>query len=258
MRKIMISKNIFILVVFILVIFSVSACGVKPKTIGTIVNPAVEVTPTPTSVATVKPSTTPVKKDDINMIDTFTTSQQKELNIFLSNFSEQQFGFFDNKNINTAQLIDFSILYNIINDYNNNNKNVKYIDNYKCCISADIIAQNIKRFFDIDIKHRSTKENTYSDGKYEWMAATGEQFTVLSVADEMYDNGDGTYLVKFKVYSMLDSFDESAQISDFYPYIISQAEKSSKLKFDYSGTAIVKPHSLSGKKTYQLVLYKKN
>lgn len=238
MRRIEKVNSVLVLGLIIVTIMCLNACGGNQTSIHT-------TSPVTTSVST----KTPTENTDINMIEKFTSNQQKEINIFLSNFSEQFFDTFDNNNYDAAQLIDFAISYNRINNTNNMN-------NYS--ISANVIAQNIKRFFGIDINHKSTKENTYFDGKYEWEPASGEANSIISIVNEMYDKGNGTYLVKFKVYSMVDYQQENAQPSKFYPYTPQQAQKSTELEFNYDGSATIKSYTNNGIKTYQLVAYTKN
>jgi len=183
---------------------------------------------------------------DDNMVPDFQGDSQKELNIFLSNFSE---AFFAEgtpyTEYDSEKLISFAFIHNIIN----NNGVVQYA-NDEMSIDGETIAQTVNKYFNVKLKHESVSDYTYRNGRYYTTAATGENYSYCSIVDEMYDNGDGTYDVHFVVYSG----PADTKMEPYYVYSHNSAENDSSLTPDYSGKAVIGRKDKGG---YYLISYTK-
>lgn len=121
----------------------------------------------------------------------FTTQQLKLMSTFLSNFTEQGFYDFDVKKSDaydalhlgdpsSPDLIRFGIWHNYINNFKTRIKKcpVKGCEHGALAIDAKFVAESVKKYFDINLKHHSVKDSDppyYFDGKlYHFDGADGE------------------------------------------------------------------------------------
>ena len=182
-----------------------------------------------------------------NLILTAHGGVMRVLNTFLSCFSETSFAY------NTAftsgdmeQMIDFAFAYNIIH----NPAMLKYTTP-SASFSADTIAQTVKEYFNVDIKHQSTSRYTYENNQYYTSEDVNQSYNYCSIADEMYLKNDGTYSVHFVVFSTPGMSITQLMDEDEVCFLAS-AESSSYLERAYEGAATL------GRKTeggYYLISY---
>lgn len=207
--------------------------------------------------------------------------EQYKLNIFLSNFSEQWFhesyiwdeqrqegilvsDKFESQTGDVDEIVDFAWLYAELNM--NVVEEVPYGDRWYFGIDIDTIISVSQRFFgrSIDPADIQTGEmdkygdyNTIViDGKLCHPIAAGETYNHMTVAQKLYDLGNGTMRVDFSIYEVTDS--GIGTIADRSVYYLSPEEANSRRNFDYrrGGVAVVKPYTAdNGKDTYQLVSY---
>lgn len=136
-----------------------------------------------------------VKTDEQDIYSTLTSEQKKDLNVFLSNFSEAFFKYYDADNINTNDLISFAFIHDKIN----NSKLIRYKDS-NMGISAERVNETLNKYFGKSIVNESTNDWQY-DGECYWMGgADGESYDYFSVALNLVDLNNGTYRVDFNTY----------------------------------------------------------
>ena len=217
-----------------------------------------------------------------------TDDQRYELNIFLSNFSEQNFrtivswnnrtntydympdGFFDARNADPMELIQFTWTYGKINL--NATENVTYEGLYYYGVDISTLNSLSMRFFNrslsiSDVKTGKWMENIgYSivavGDKVCTPAADGDTYSGLSIADHLYDLGDGTMQAEFTVYEATDYGSEGItsiggiNSKSIYNFTAEEAADHPDLERHLSGTAILRPYTMeSGRETYQLITY---
>jgi|GEM_PF-332879 len=183
-----------------------------------------------------------------NFILTAHTEPMRVLNTFLSSFSEASFSYdtaFTSGDM--EKMIDFAFIHNIIH----NQEALQYSDSYMS-FSADIIAQTVKEYFNVDITRQSTSQFTYRDNRYYSPAAAGESYSYCSIADEMYYNEkDDTHDVHFVVFSTPD-MNITELMNTAGIFFLSDAESKSYLQRLYEGTATI---GRNNKGEYYLISY---
>lgn len=192
---------------------------------------------------------TEAQPENVNMIDGFNSEGRRRINIFLSNFSEAFFGDLDQSN--KRDLIFFAYLHNKINSHT-------YIkaDGYYYFISAARVDETLTRFFGKSIEHGSVHDFEYRNNAYYTPAADGESYNSFTVANEMYDMGDGTYLVYFTVYELdLDVYFDSGISNQYYELTPWGAASRSDLTHSYNGSAVVRDYDGGSFQSYQIVNY---
>lgn len=179
-----------------------------------------------------------------DIYNTLTSEQKKDLNVFLSNFSEAFLKYYDADNVNTNDLINFAFIHDMIN----NNKLIRYKDS-NMGISAERVSETLNKYFGKSITNESTNEWQY-DGEYYWKSgAAGESYDYFSVALNLVDLNNGTYRVDFNTYyAGYDSMDPKC-----YWYSESDASNDTDCRRSDSGTAIIKSCVYNNKETWQLL-----
>ncbi len=196
----------------------------------------------------------------INILDTYTPEQYKNINIFLSNFSEASFpygGTFNKNNPNYGDLINFAYIHNLINNPSNVGFNSNTAEMY---VSVDAADRTIDKYFGLALPHESAGYYVCRDGKFSAPAASGEGHCYVSVAKNMTDNGDGTLTVNFGVFTYGDLYDMdedewATHSAEGYWSTYSSITNSGVWKERYSGTAVVRQKEYDGKQTYELISY---
>ncbi|MBQ4528661.1 MAG: hypothetical protein II998_11395 [Clostridia bacterium] len=198
-----------------------------------------------------------VDRQSVSILDTMSAPEKREVNIFLSNFSE---AFYDpNNDYYTSfeeQKLSFAEIHLSLNSWNE--VSYDYSNNYGyVVISAESVDRVLNRFFGSTIPHETPANSElwfYNNGKFYRPASSGESYTRFTIANSMYVNENGTYKVNFDIYYD-SSLGGGAVLDDKTVYSLTPSQAS--LKYDYigSGTAIVKPKVYNNSNTYELVDY---
>ncbi len=188
-------------------------------------------------------------KISLNVLNDMSDSQRKEVNIFLSNFSEAHY----NKTYNDSNEDKINFVYKHIM-INTSGDEIIY-DNGMTKISVSTVDRILNRFFGESIPHKTPADATsweYSDGFFQMPSAEGESVAYFSIATNMKDNGNNSYSVNFDVY-----FNEKGPHDpipkECYTYTSDKAAKN--YSYVYSGTATVKPKTVNGSETYKIISY---
>ncbi|MBO4334403.1 MAG: hypothetical protein J5846_01020 [Desulfovibrio sp.] len=137
----------------------------------------------------------------------FSQAQLKLMSTFLSNFTELGFMDFDVKkdgnddllhlgdDPSNPDLIRFGIWHNYINNAKSRIKPcpIKGCEHGSLVIDAKFVAESVKKYFDIDLKHRSVDQSDppyIFDGKlYHFEGADGEAVYYAEVKQATQENG---------------------------------------------------------------------
>ncbi len=199
----------------------------------------------PTSIV----PTEEAESQGVEMIQGFDAKARRRINIFLSNFSEQHFGSLDKTDRNA--LVFFAYMHNKINIPSSITADGGYY-----VINKDTVDQTLYRFFGFTIEHNTTAQFKYRNNAYYTPAADGEAFCYFTVATEMYDQGDGTYLVYFEVYALdVDVYFQYGITNEYYELSIADARSRSDVSYCYSGSAIVCDYDGGSFTSYQTIDY---
>ena len=235
----------------------------EPTTEATTAAPTTQpTTQAPTTEATTQteaePEETARAGNGASLTHSFDASDWYRINIFLSNFSEQGFGTLDHND--AFSLVKFAYLHNQINNPDNlNYSSGSYV------MSTEVTDSTLLRFFGHTVEH-DTLSKTYSGGYtetinygvygYYFPAASGEFNGYLSIADSMYDNGDGTYNVYFSVYEVnWEEYNNYGISSEYYYLTNYEAAANWALEYCYSGSAQVRDYDGGSYRSYQLLSY---
>lgn len=211
-----------------------------------------ETTAAPTAAPTAPPATEPK-----NLLDGFSSSELKTLNVFLSNFSEVFMGSYDSSNYSYYDVLNFCHLHFVIN-----NSNYITFGSTEMWMSAANVDTAAKRYLGASVPHSGTYESSYGNyyryesGNWYSPAASGESYNDFTIANSMTRNADGTYTVNFDVYSLeLAIYFEIGMPAGLYN-VRSASQCTYPIEYRYSGTAIIRDYTLStGSASYQLVRY---
>lgn len=184
------------------------------------------------------------------------------INIFLSNFSEQQIQTFTTATCADDYLLRFVELYLKINE----NSRISLVAGEEC-MSLEDANTYMKRFFGRTVSPYegatylldAWNSFRYSGGCFRFPAADGGSFNRFTVVYEMNAKGDGTYTVSFQVFE-LDITEYWDKGMDNALYWLSNDEVaalvwSGRVKPVQGGTAVVKDYTFNGKSTYQILSY---
>ncbi len=205
-----------------------------------------------------EPATTQKKTEKpTEAIQGLSSQEQYRINIFLSNFSEQDFSDYDSSNVSDEQLVTFAYLHNMINNYSK----MKIEDDYYGTFSLDVINNTLDRYFGKSI-HPSQGQMFgqyyhYADSKIYCPMASGASHGTMTVVDSLKDLGDGTLKADFKIYTV-DQFNTGGnRITDtsYYYFTPEKAKNSTETTYQRSGTAIVKRKEYNGTSTFELIKY---
>ncbi len=137
----------------------------------------------------------------------FTPQQMKRMSTFLSNFTELGFFNFDTEasgdddmlhlgdDPSSPDLIRFGIMHNYINNFKSRIRNCpkKNCPHGSLVIEAKYVAEAVKKYFDIDLKHRSVDDSDppyHYDGKvYHFEGADGEAVYYALVQKAAVEDG---------------------------------------------------------------------
>lgn len=204
-----------------------------------------------------------------DLIPTMSENQRYMINIFLSNFSEIDFNDYDANTASRDQLIYFGCKHNSVNHTSgaipiSDEEAAKYVtldDFIHACYKTDeeTVSNSIDRYLGKKVQHGEAKYNVmgydwqfgYDNGYYYYDSGEeGDARRVFSIADNMYDNGDGTYTVIFTNYSS----GYTDILNDCYNLTSESIEGFGiKVNKGATGKAVVRPYNYNGKDTYQLI-----
>ena len=185
-----------------------------------------------------------------------TSSEQYEINLFLSNFAEQHFQNYDSNNYSDDQLIQFAYISTRVN-----RSDAQYFEGSYTCMNLDDINYAYQRFFNktfIPEEGRTYAEYyLYENGKLKAPSADGASYGILTVVDSLVPNSDGTYNVTFKNYEFPEFNTAGYMIpsKDYYYTTPEQAEASNEMRCLQTGTAVVQRKDPNQANSYFLIKY---
>lgn len=215
-------------------------------------------------------TTLPVETEPAKVQVELTEQMRYEINIFLSNFSEQMFwspqaGVFRSADADAYEILFFA--WNNLS-YNTHDSEEVVIDGeYYEGLALDAVIDRCERFFGRSLTASDAEaaggDFRMIDGLICRPEAWGDTYEDMTVADAMYDLGDGTMWVEFTVYSPTeDAFmDDVSTVGginskSIYYYTPEQAVDSGYFVPRLKGNALVRPKTLeNGRETYELVTY---
>ena len=185
-----------------------------------------------------------VEESESHQAVRFGPNGQYRINIFLSNFSEQNYWYY-NPNDKDA-LINFAYLFLKINDFSA----LEYdeTDPTRIMLPSSTVDQVLYRFFGRTIKH--------TESAYYFPMADGESYSRFSVATIMESNGDGTYKVAFNIYELspTDNYYDSVP-SEYYSLTTSGVWQRADVSYCGSGSAVIREVINGGYTSYQVISY---
>ena len=254
-------KKLLALLLALLTLLSLAACGEKPEELpisdepaaeSPAENPAAETeapapaaeTPAPApetpapAAETPAPETPAPEPTDPGVLTALNGTQQYEANVFLSNFGEQGFawsGPFEAADAGVVQLFAFAHLWAKINS----RSKIFYENNFEV-MTRDDYTEIVKRYFALEQVPEPAEGEDFSEafgmGNFDWdrswyaggrfyfPAADGESHTGFCVADEAYKLPDGNWRFRFTVYELdLDIYWDNNGIPGAY-YRLTPAE----------------------------------
>lgn len=220
-------------------------------------------------VAMVQDPYTEYDWDSMNL-RSLSSGEQREINIFLSNFSEVWFheydlhtfevGYdvFDTAEAEDSQLINFVFNHLLVNGFSVLSQTS---DGSEVYLSLSKINTYTQRFFGRNVTLEGFVLPNYqvsSDKVYRtW--GSGDTYNHMTVAEEMWLQADGTYVVKFRIYAAGVAYDAGpGSIGDSSIYYLTpeQARTDPGVTYYRSGIAVVKPYRHNGRDSYQLISYR--
>ncbi len=187
-----------------------------------------------------------------NLLLNMDSAARREVNIFLSNFSEAYY----EPNSGYCSLEEEKIGFAYTHSFLNSPSLTFYEGDYMGMTAANVDAI-LNRFFGNSVPHetpKNSKEWFYENGKFLMRAASGEFYGYFSTATNMTKRADGNYDVAFNIYA--DYSEEGIESKSVYKLTDSEATAA----YDYcgSGQAVLKAKVHNGSNTYELVSYSVN
>lgn len=198
------------------------------------------------------------------------SGEQREINIFLSNFSEVWFhesdlytfeGHYDpfeTDSAEDAELIRFVFRHLLANGFSVFSQTS---DGSEVYLSLSKINTYTQRFFgrNVSLAGFSLPGFRVSGERVYMSYGIGETYNHMTVAEEMWLQSDGTYVVKFRIYTAGYAYDAGpGTIGDSSIYYLTpeQARTDPGVTYYRSGIAVVKPYEHNGRASYQLLAYR--
>jgi len=199
------------------------------------------------------------------------------INIFLSNFSEQQFHegviawpehredpYFTAQSADAMELLSFAWRYAKINQAAY--ESVFLENGYYYGVSVDTIEALSQRFFGHSIAEEIYEAGAsgallIKDGKVCFPAADGEAYNRLTLLDQAVEQSDGSIKVEFSIYST--DIDDSIVFAgstihnkSLYYFTQEEAAGHAMLHYEHGGEAVIRPYTAeNGTASFQLVSY---
>ncbi len=184
------------------------------------------------------------------------------INIFLSNFSEQNVLPFSSSTVADDYLIRVVEIYCKIN----HRDAISYANGDEC-LSLETANMYLNRFFNRTVSPYNGQEYlldawhtfVYKDGYFRFPAADGASYNKFTVVYDMLANSDGTYTVDFQIYE-LDIMEYLDKGMDNALYWLSNEEAADlvwnrRILPVQGGTAVVRDYTFNGRPTYQILSY---
>ena len=187
------------------------------------------------------------------VLTTMTSEEKSDVNLFLSNFSEQHYGFAGPYKSPEEEKLNFAITHIRINTPDV----LVELPEGGYGIKAEEIDKILYKFFGSTVAHPVEDSLwKYEDGMYKYTAVAWDSdfYAMFSIATSMFAMSDGTYTVEFNIYAE-PQVEQGDTITDKSVYSLSPAKATEKYDYCGYGTAVVREKSYNGKKTYELVDY---
>ena len=201
------------------------------------------------------------KKHETEPADTveITKDMQKKLNIFLSNFAEQDMSSFDYGRPDTGELADFAYRWTYINKQSD----IDITTDGYYTISLDKVKRVVNKYMDYDLTDDDLDSYTWpnadqgfvSKGKYFVPAADGESYNTLAIVTSLSEEGGDNYRAQFDIYDLdwdyfINNEDVDSVPGEFYSYDAAAAEAEPNLVKNGGGYAIIRKDGDSYKLRY--------
>ncbi len=194
----------------------------------------------------------PVQSEEENLLPEMSSGEKREVNIFLSNFSEAGYdptsGYFSQD----EALINFAFTH----VYINSSSKVVAEDGYMGISASDTDAV-LKRFFGKTVPHKTpagSKIWIFRNNSFVIPVATGDSYGSFSIATKIRLRQDGNYEVDFNVYNDPEIVGGD-KITDKTIYSLSDSQAAAKYDLIGRGIAVLKPKKHNGEETYEIVSY---
>lgn len=200
---------------------------------------------------------------------TLANSLRKELNICLSNLSEQQFGErhygTEHFRVHDIQSMDMAVLLQFLFEHRHtNNRTIRSRTNSdgELYMTVDEINGPMQRLFGRTV----TAEEAAALGFYTVGNTVYGQINTslwhnrLSLTDTVRDLGNGCYEVEFRIFETDDQYCELnftgvITEADLYEYTVEEAYSDTSLYYYRNGIALVKPTKVGSVDTFQILTY---
>lgn len=209
----------------------------------------------------------------VEIFHTLTDQEKRALNIFLSNFSEAFFEYYnayeERTSSNSQALLSFAVMHYYLN-LADQIEGVKKEGNNYSGIRLEKIATKLNRYFYnlnctpgfIDLNANARKDFWFSDGKYLLMEpADGATIARFSQVESLLEEEDGTLRAEIDIYTFESRPGDDLRHGDVPNWVYdprtkwSGSNKADATKVDTATAALIRYEHL-GKPSYQLVEYK--
>lgn len=198
----------------------------------------------------------------------FSGEEQKNANTFVSNFAEIYFENFDKSTAGIERYLDFVLIHFTVNANSKLKVEKKGDLSYETFTFEDA-QSSIGKYFSYllnkeDCEKLSAPPSTYgdqpagpyyADGKIWYQSGAGESYNRIAIVDFATNNGDGTMILNFTIYSIdLDVYNklDANGLKEYYKLTPDKAKADKTLTVVTTGTAKVSV----GQTSYSLISYK--
>ncbi len=128
-----------------------------------------------------------------------------KMGTFISNFTEARMYNIDADSISQEELVHFGTWHNAVNNYNSRIRVRPNGKHGSLLISKKFVAESVKKYFNIDLKHASTEEAYYDGKDYHFSHADGDPVyyadvqevsrkgNIITMRGELYSSEDEDY-----------------------------------------------------------------
>ncbi len=200
--------------------------------------------------------------EPVELLSKMSTQQRKELNIFMSNFSELNFPNFKRDDYDLATVVNFAYMHNKINSFGRDKIDVRQWNGESCySISTADVDACLDRFLGVQVEHEGFEMDMHQIGcdgeRYYFPAADGEAFNTFTVVNFMNRMADGkTIAVSFDIYDLdYEVYWDTGLEDKYYAMTPEEAESCGVLTRRGEGTADLEEYVYHGVSTYRLLYY---